>query len=75
VRDFEACDIAPASGELCRRAVFGLTLFERRLALVRALIMRPLLVLERAFEGLTSQDMQGLRASRNIITAACPAAV
>ena len=41
-------------------AVFGLTLFERRLAaLVRALIMRPaLLVLERAFEGLTSQDMQ-----------------
>jgi ABC-type branched-subunit amino acid transport system ATPase component len=60
-RDFDACGIAPAEAEkLCGSAVFGLTLFERRLAaLVRALIMRPaLLVLERAFEGLTSQDMQ-----------------
>jgi ABC-type transporter Mla maintaining outer membrane lipid asymmetry ATPase subunit MlaF len=60
-RDFDACGMARAEAEeLCGRAVSGLTLFERRLAaLVRALVMRPaLLVMERAFEGLAAQDMQ-----------------
>lgn len=59
--DFEACGVPRAEAEeLCGRAVSGLTLFERRLAaLVRALVMRPpLLVMERAFEGLAAQDMQ-----------------
>ena len=60
-RDFDDCGMTRAEAEeLCGRAVSDLTLFERRLvALVRALIMRPaLLVMERAFEGLASQDMQ-----------------
>src|SRR4051812_22042889 len=59
--DFDACGMARADAEeLCGRAVSPLTLFEcRMVALVRALIMRPaLLVIERAFEGLASQDMQ-----------------
>jgi len=60
-RDFDACGIARAEAEeLCSRAVSGLTLFERRLAaLVRALVMRPaLLVMERVFEGLAAPDIQ-----------------
>jgi len=60
-RDFDACGMARAEAEeLCGRAISGLTLFERRLAaLVRAIIMRPaLLVMERAFEGLAAQDME-----------------
>ncbi len=59
-REFDDCGVARDAAEaLCAKAVETLSPFERRLAaLVRALMMRPtLLVMERLFEGLATEAM------------------
>jgi ABC-type transporter Mla maintaining outer membrane lipid asymmetry ATPase subunit MlaF len=60
-REFHDCGVSRADAEvLCTKTVAELTPFERRLtALVRALMMRPsLLLMERLFEGLPTKAMQ-----------------
>jgi ABC-type transporter Mla maintaining outer membrane lipid asymmetry ATPase subunit MlaF len=58
-REFEGCGLSrPQAEALCSRPVTELGAFDRRLvALVRALLMRPaMLLLERSFDGLTAGD-------------------